>query len=225
MHLGVRKTKDMEGLIKYRKDFFEDWYQFDSKLFFVILCVLYLLVYILKRTFVIADIAAFEILQERGEMWIFDLFFGFQYVSVPFFIAWRITMTSFLLWVGCFMFGYRLTYRELWRWTMFAELIFLVPEFLKLIWFMMSAGDPVYQDIVAFYPLSLINLVDYTSVDSMFHYPLKALNIFEIIYWYVLMIGIYFLSKKKWNISVLIVSSSYILFFLLWLVYYLMVYR
>ena len=215
----------MQSLIRYRKDFFENWYQFDSKLFFIILCVLYLLIYILKRTFVIADIAAFEILQERGEMWIFDLFFGVQYLSVPFFIAFRITITSLTLWIGCFMFGYRITYKEMWRWVMFAELIFVVPEFIKLFWFILAGSDPNYHDIVAFYPLSMMNLVDYTLIDQMYHYPLKALNLFEVIYWYVLMIGIYFLSNKKWSISVLIVSTSYILIFFLWLIYYLMVYR
>lgn len=215
----------MERLKEYRDEFFENWYQFDSKFFFIVICVLYLLIFLLKRTFVIADIAAFEILQERGEMWVFDLFFGVQYLSVPFFIAWRISLTTFLLWVGCFMFGYRLTFSQLWRWVMFAELVFILPEFIKLFWFMITATDPVYQDIVAFYPLSLINLVDYNSIDSMFHYPLKALNVFEVLYWYVLMLGVFFLSKKKWQISVYIVASSYILCFFLWLIYYVMVYR
>ncbi|MFT5570480.1 MAG: hypothetical protein ACI9RP_002537, partial [Cyclobacteriaceae bacterium] len=205
--------------------FFENWYQFDSKFFFVILCILYLLILLLKRTFVIADIAAFEVLQDRGEMWVFDLFFGLQYLTVPFFIAWRITLTSFVVWVGCFMFGYRITYAQLWRWVMFAELVFIIPEFLKLFWFILSSNDPNYQDIVAFYPLSLINLIDYQNVGSAFHYPLKALNIFEVLYWYVLMIGVYFLSGKEWKQSVLIVSSTYILFFFVWLGYYMIVYK
>jgi hypothetical protein len=180
---------------------------------------------LLKRTFVIADIAAFEVLQDRGEMWVFDLFFGLQYLTVPFFIAWRITLTSFVVWVGCFMFGYRITYAQLWRWVMFAELVFIIPEFLKLFWFILSSNDPNYQDIVAFYPLSLINLIDYQNVGSAFHYPLKALNIFEALYWYVLMIGVYFLSGKEWKQSVLIVSSTYILFFFIWLGYYMIVYK
>ena len=215
----------MEQLKNYRDQFFEEWYQFDSKLFFIVLCIVYLLIFLLKRSFIIADIAAFEILQERGEMLLFDLFFGLQYISVPFFIAWRITLTAFLLWVGCFMFGYRITYNQLWRWVMFSELIFILPEFIKLFWFILSSGDPVYQDIVAFYPLSLMNLVDYTAVDPMYHYPLKALNIFELFYWFVLMIGVFYISKKKWNISVLIVLSSYVFLFILWIGYYIIVYR
>lgn len=215
----------MKKLISYRKQFFEDWYQFDSKLFFLLICAVYITFYVLKRVFIISDIAAFEVLQARGEMWVFDLFFGLQYISVPFFLAWKFTITAFLLWTGCFMFGYKVTYAQLWRWVMFAELVFLVPELLKLIWMLFSVADLNYQDVVAFYPLSMINLLDYTSVAEKFHYPLKALNVFEPIYWWVLTMGVYFLSGKKWQISVYVVSLSYILSFFLWLGYYILVYK
>lgn len=215
----------MKALAKYREKFFEDWYQFDGKLFFVILSLLYIVVLILKRMFILDTIAAFEIIQERGEMWVFDLFFGLQYFSIPFFLAWKFTITAFLLWVGCFLFGYRVTYAQLWRWVMFSDLIFLFAEFFKFIWLLMDASDPTYQDIVAFYPLSLINLVDYNALPDRWHYPFKALNLFEPIYWFALMVGVFYLSKKKWSISVAIVSVSYILFFFIWLGYYVVVYK
>jgi hypothetical protein len=181
--------------------------------------------FLLKRVFIIADIAAFEILQERGEMWVFDLFFGLKYFSIPIWLAWKFTLTAFILWVGCFMFGYRITFNEMWRWVMFSELIFIIPEFIKFLWFLIGASDPVYEDITSFYPLSLINLVNYQSVSSSLHYPLKSLNVFELGYWFALMIGVFYLSKKKWTISVYVVLSSYVLFFLLWLVFYVLVYK
>jgi hypothetical protein len=209
----------------YREKFFENWYKFDSKVFFIVLSLLFISILLLKRLFIIDSIAAFEILQERGEMWVFDIFFGAQYFSVPIFLAWKFTITAFILWVGCFMFGYKITYAQMWRWVMFAELVFLMPEFLKFIWLMMDPSDPSYQDIVAFYPLSLINLVDYREVAGRWHYPLKALNVFEPIYWLVLTIGVFYLSNKKWKTSVYIVASSYVLFFFLWLGYYILVYK
>lgn len=215
----------IQAIRKYREKFFEEWYQFDSRIFFLVLSLLYLSVFLLKRFFIIDEIAAFEILQERGEMWLFDLVFGIQYLAIPIFLAWKFTLTAFLLWVGCFMFGYKVTYSQLWRWVMFAELVFLIPEFLKFIWLLINPSDPSYHDIVAFYPLSLINLVDYSSIDPRWHYPLKALNIFEPIYWLVLIIGVFYLSNKKWNTSAVIVVSSYVLFFFLWLGYYVIVYK
>lgn len=210
---------------KYREKFFEEWYQFSSPVFFVTLSLTYIAILLLKRMFIIADIAAFEVLQSRGEMWVFDIFFGLQYLSVPFFLAWKITITSFLLWVGCFLFGYRLTYATLWRWVMFSELLWILPEILKFLWFFMFPGDPNYQDIVAYYPLSLLNLLNYENVASMYHYPLKAFNLFEPLYWFVLTIGVYYLSKKRFSTSALIVGISYVFIFFLWLIYYTLIYK
>lgn len=210
----------MEGMLLRRRDnFIENWYSFNSATFFILLCLIYLAIYILKRVFIIDEIAAFEVLQERGEMWIFDLFFGLQHLSVPIYLAWKFTLTAFALWVGCFMFGYRVVYYDLWRWVMFAELVFTLPDFLKLAWFTMVANDPTFQEYQAFYPLSLVNLID---AGGRWNYPLKALNVFEIIYAWVLMIGVFYLSKKKWIISVYVVLTTYVPLFLLWLVVYIL---
>lgn len=212
-------------LKKNRATFLEDWYGQNSLAFFIIVCLLYFGAYMIKRMFILDGIAAFEILQDRGEVWVMDLIFGLQYLSIPIFLAWKFTIAAFLLWTGCFMFGYRVTYAQLWKMVMVMELIFIVPELLKVIWFTLFVADPSYQDFTAFYPLSLINLVNYESLDPRWIYPLKAVNIFEIVYWGLLIAGVYWLSNKKLKISVLIVTSSYTLFFLLWLVYFLLAYR
>ncbi|MFH6984748.1 hypothetical protein ACHKAR_14930 [Marinoscillum luteum] len=219
------KLAPMNGLNKYRQRFLDDWYNIDGKAFFFVLCLLYFSAFLIKRMFIIDSIAAFEILQDRGEMWIMDVFFGLQYLSVPIFIAWKFTLTSFLLWVGCFLFGYRVTYAQLWKMVMIMELVFIIPELLKVVWFTVFETDPTYHDFVAYYPLSLINFFNYESLDAMWLYPLKALNLFEILYWGMLVAGIYWLSNKKLKISIFITLSSYVLFFFLWLIYYVIVYK
>lgn len=215
----------MNSLSNYRTRFLDDWFSINGKAFFLVVCLLYFAAFLIKRMFIIDDIATFEILQERGEMWIMDLFFGLQYLSVPLFLAWKFTLTSFILWAGCFLFGYRVTYAQLWKMVMIMELIFIVPELLKVVWFTVFETDPTYQDYTAYYPLSLMNFFDYSKLADRWHYPLKALNVFEIIYWFLLTAGIYWLSNKKLKISAMIVGSSYILFFFLWLGYYLIVYK
>lgn len=215
----------MNWIKSARGKFIEDWYSLDGKVFFVVLCMLYFSTFLIKRMFIIDNIAAFEILQERGEMWIMNLFFGLQYFSVPIFLAWKFTLTAFLLWVGCFLFGYRVTYAQLWKMVMIMEITFIIPELLKVVWFTFFETDPNYHDYAAYYPLSLINLVDYQSIDMKWHYPLKALNVFELCYWGLLVCGVYWLSNKKLNISLAIVSCSYVLFFLIWVGYYLIVYK
>ena len=56
-------------------------------------------------------------------------------------------------------------------------------------------------------------------------YPLKALNLFEVLYWFVLVEAIHLTAKKKWNYALAIVFTSYVPFFLIWLVYYTQVYK
>lgn len=215
----------MNWLMSYRDRFMEEWFSINGKAFFVVLCLLYFAAFLIKRMFIIDSIAAFEILQERGEMWLMDLFFGLQYLSVPVFLAWKFTITAFILWTGCFLFGYRVTYAQLWKLVMIMELVFVIPELLKVVWFTLFETDPTYHDYLAYYPLSLMNFFNYHQLADQWHYPLKALNLFEIFYWLLLTAGIFWLSKKKLKISAMIVASSYVLFFFLWLGYYLIVYK
>jgi hypothetical protein len=150
---------------------------------------------------------------------------GLKYLSIPFVYAWKFTVIGFVIWVGCFMFGYRVTYRQCWGVVIGSEFIFLVPEILKIIWFMVIDTDPTYHDIRAFYPFSLIHFIDYSALDMRFAYPLRALNVFEVCYWVLLVNGIHHYARKEKRYVWIIVSCSYILLFALWLVFYMIVYK
>jgi hypothetical protein len=106
-----------------------------------------------------------------------------------------------------------------------AEYVFLIPEVIKIIWFMAIETDPNYHDIRAFYPLSLMHFFDYYSIDKRWAYPLRALNVWEIAYWFLLVSGIHHYARKERKIVWLIVACSYILLFLMWIVFYLIVYK
>lgn len=174
---------------------------------------------------IIDNIAAFEILQERGEMWVFDLFFGLTYLSVPIFLAWKFAFTTLAIWMGSFMFGYRITFAQLWKLVMICELIFIVAEICKIGWFTVIPQDMDYQDYQAFYPLSVMNLVNYADVPGKWHYPFKSLNLFELVYWVMLIIGVFWISGKRLKISLYVVTTSYVFLFFLWLTYYVLAYR
>ncbi len=206
---------------KYRKQFFEgEWFSFNILGMFITICLVYISLLFVKRIFIIDSIAAFEVLNERGELWIFDIFYGLHYFSIPIFLSWKWFWTTLSLWIGCFMFGYRLHFNQLWKMVMLAEIIFFLPEIIKLFWFMILETDYNYHDYLAFYPLSFINLIDYTQITPKWHYLLKSLNFFELLYLPLLTYGIYFLSEKKLKTSFYIVLSTYTLFFLLWILLY-----
>ena len=213
-----------ERLSNYRKVFIEDWFSFNTTGMFLIISLVYMALHFVKRVFIIDTIAAFEVLNERGELWVFDIIYNIQYLSVPIFLAWKWSWTTLTLWIGCFMFGYRLHFNQLWKIVMLSELIFFLPEILKVIWFSLFFTDPNYNDYQAFYPFSLINFFDYATIDPKWMYPLKSLNLFELLYWPTLVLGIYFLSGKKLSISAFVVGSTYVLFYFIWLIYYVTVY-
>jgi hypothetical protein len=197
----------------------------DKRLLFVLLCVVTLMLLFVKISFIENETAAFEFLQDRPQGAILKIIQGLQYLSIPFIYLWKFTVIAFVIWVGCFMYGYRVTYTQCWGVVIGAEFVFLIPEVIKIIWFMTVELDPTYNEIREFYPLALIHFADYSEMDKRYAYPLRALNVFEIIYWFLLVSGIHHFARKEKKIVWLIVACSYILIFFLWLLFYIIVYK
>ena len=197
----------------------------NKRLTFILLCLITFLVLYIKKTFIENETAAFEFLQDRPEGGILQLISALQFLTIPFIYLWKFTVIAFVIWVGCFMFGYRVTYSQCWGITVVSEFIFVVPELLKIGWFMFIETDPNLLDIRAFYPFSLMNFFDYSQIDPKYAYPLKALNLFEICYWVLLVSGVHFFSRKEKKQAWIIVLCSYVLIFLMWILFYVVVYK
>lgn len=200
----------------------------DKKLTFVILCLLTVVLLFIKKAFIESETAAFEFLQDRPEGMILKAISALQFFSIPFIYLWKFTVIGFVLWVGCFTFGYRITYSQCWSVALLAEFVFIAPEVLKIGWFLFINTDPNLLEIKAFYPLSLMNFFDYLTVAHRYHYPLKSISLFEIGYVWALVLGVNhfsFKAHKQSRATWWIVSCSYILIFLLWLLFYIIVYK
>lgn len=197
----------------------------DKRLLFLLLCLITLLLLYVKISMIENETAAFEFLQDRPEGMILKTINAIKFVSIPLVYLWKFTVIAFVIWVGCFMFGYRVSYIQCWGVVIGAEYIFLIPEVFKILWFMVVQTDPTYQDISGFYPLSLIHFADIDTLDKRWAYPLRALNIFEVVYWFVLVEGIHHFARKDKKYVWIIVACSYILIFFLWLLFYAIVYK
>jgi len=197
----------------------------DKKLTFITLCLFSILLLYVKKSFIENETAAFEFLQDRPEGAILQMVSALQFFSIPFIYLWKFTVIGFVLWVGCFMFGFRITFSQCWTVVMAAEFIFLIPEVLKIGWFMFFQTDPTLPEIRAFYPFSLMNFFDYADVEKRYAYPLRAISIFEIFYILIMVNGVHFYAKREKKAAWWIVSTSYILIFILWLIFYVIVYK
>jgi hypothetical protein len=193
--------------------------------FFFLLCLITFLLLFIKKNFIEFEISAFQILDERGQMGMFKAISAMQYLSIPIIYLVKFTFIGFFIWVGCFGFGYRVTYAECWHIVMVSEIVFVLPEIVKIFWFLFVETDPIFAQVRAFYPLSLMNFFNFELVADKWHYPLKSLNLFEIVYWFFIIAGIYVKSQKLYRQSVIIGIFGYILPFAFWLWYYTVVYK
>ncbi len=198
---------------------------YDKRALFILLCVMSIFLLYVKKSFIENETAAFEFLADKGQAGILQMISALQMFSIPLIYLWKFTVIGFVLWVGCFMFGFRITYSQCWGVVLVSECVFLVPELIKISWFLFVETDPRLYDVRAFYPLSLMNLFDYYTLDTRYSYPLRALNVWEVIYWFVLVSGLHFFTRRQKKYAWIIVLGSYIPIFLLWLWFYIIVYK
>jgi hypothetical protein len=197
----------------------------EKKLTFLLLCGATFLLLFIKKSFIENETAAFEFLQDRPEGMILQVVSLVQFITIPLIYLWKFILIAFVIWVGCFLFGYRVTYSQCFAIVIVSEYVFLLPELIKICWFLFVQTDPNLNDIRAFYPTSLMHFADYYELDRRYVYPLKALNLFEVFYWLALASGVHFFARKKMKIAYLIVLCSYVPVFFLWLVFYIIVYK
>lgn len=56
----------------------------------------------------------------------------------------------------------------------------------KTVWLFFNSEGVGLEYIQYFYPLSAINLVDYNTIAAWSIYAIQILNLFELLYWFVL---------------------------------------
>lgn len=197
----------------------------NKRLLFILLCLCSFMLLFVRQSFIESQTAAFEFLQDRPEGFVLRVVQGLQWAGIPIIYLWKLTVVAFVLWVGCFTFGYRVTYSQCWSVALGAEFVFLLPDLLKVVWFLFVVPDPRYAEIGSFYPLSMLTFFDYFEIDRKWAYPLRALNLFEVAYWFALVHGLRFYTRQPRKVAWQITGWFYITLFLLWLGFYVIVYK
>lgn len=203
----------------------EDSINFDKRLFFVVIVMLYLLIRYVTNDIILESIPGYEQLVQDGSLTFFFIFNALHYLWTPFELLWKFTLTSFTIWTGAFILGYKLSFRAMWKFILVAEFVFIFPELLKLLIFISPSDSVTAQEIKDSYPLSLFNVIDSSEIHRKFFYPLRTLNIFEILYCGILTLGIHIYSRRDLKTSFFIVLFGYVLPLAGWLVFYILVYK
>lgn len=198
---------------------------FDKRLYFFLLLIIFLAIRYLTNTLILESIPDYETLESQGGLMFFHIFNSLGYVWTPFSFLWKFTVIAFLFWSMGLMVGYKANFKELWRFALVAEMVFIFPELLRLLVYMNPSGSVSYFDIQNFEPLSALWLVGPGNIAEKFHYPLSVLNVFELIYGAIWVLGFHAISRRTIKESTLVVLIAYYLPLLLWLGFYIGAYR
>lgn len=122
-----------------------------------------------------------------------------------------------LLYLGLYLGKYEIRYKQVFEIVLISEFVFFIPLLIKIIWF---SYHPVSMEAVRlFSPLSLFSLFDPDSLQEWLFYPLKVLNIFEVIYWILLAFLLAKYLKSSLDSMLKIVLGYYVSFLFCWVVF------
>ncbi len=219
IHVKMTKTLSPEG------ERLKELIDFDKRYYFFFLVFLFVLIRYLTNSLILEVIPDYENLEERGDFMIFHIFNALNYLWTPFALLWKFTVISFLFWLGAFMIGYKVPYRELWQFALVAELVFIFPELIRLLVYLSPHPSVTFSEIDEYRALSMLSLLGSENVTAQYHYALGTVNVFELIYGIVWMFGFHMISKRGLGESAIVVLISYFLPLAIWLGFYVTVYR
>ncbi|EIM72182.1 hypothetical protein A3SI_19967 [Nitritalea halalkaliphila LW7] len=121
-----------------------------------------------------------QMLEFRGRwLWL-------TYLIAPFITFFKILIPASLVYLGFYLSNLKYPFSDVFKACVIAEFVFLLPVLSKILWFEFAEPSFTLEEFNSFYPLSLFSLFDSSLLEKWFHYPFKALNVFEIGYWFAL---------------------------------------
>jgi len=114
--------------------------------------------------------------------------------------------------------NFNIKYSDTWRIVLFAQWSSIAATFAKIVWFGYIHTNYTLDELFSFYPLSIINFLDIKKLAIWFLYPIQLMNVFELVYWAILVVGIKKLLNRTWLKSLEIVFLSYGVILLVWVI-------
>jgi len=185
-----------------------------------------LLILLVSQTILIDEIVFFNTYSEQLtyelSMEIFSAMRSYSWISyaiTPILLLLKFSALSVLIYIGVFFSDLHkdITLGKIFKVVVVSEIVFVVASVIKMLWFILFAGNYTLDDMNFFYPLSLINLFSRSEVASYWVYPLQIVNIFQVFYVLLLAFGLSRIGSVK-KISVdRIVLSTYVPAMAVWI--------
>ena len=93
----------------------------------------------------------------------------------------KYSLISLLIYTTFYLNLVKVSYHSVFKIVCLAEMVFLIPAMIKVIWFIIYPPTALEQ-WSSFYPLSLHSVLSGISIPAVIAYPLQLLNAFELTY-------------------------------------------
>lgn len=167
---------------------------------FAILLIFYFLLTFLEKTYISTDSKIFDFLSKdypnsvvQNYMENQRKYWWLSYAITPVFIGIKVLLVAFCLnFLKLFEIENidKIKFSDFLFLAIIAEFVFVIAGFYKFFNFYWLETDYTLEDLQTYYPLSLLNFKDSISTEKWLAYPLQVANLFEILYWVVLAVGI-----------------------------------
>ncbi|WP_345212717.1 hypothetical protein [Mucilaginibacter gynuensis] len=136
------------------------------------------------------------------------------YVFTALYLILKFLVISIVLKTGFYLFRCSASFKTVFRATVLAEFIFLIPAMIKIYWYPKAFPDGGMNEWAHFYPLSAMSLLNYRG--TIWVYPLQSLNFFEVLYWFLLAYILSHNTSVSFDKTIKVVLSSYLPALIIW---------
>jgi len=130
----------------------------------------------------------------------------------------RVSFTAICIYIGCFLANIKVEFGKLFKVALLADFVFVLAGIVKLVILIFFRNVSTFNDL-QFQPLSLLELLDSTSIDTFLIYPFTLISVFELLYWLALAWLLSGVIEKPFGRSLRKVASSYGTGLLLWVLF------
>lgn len=138
------------------------------------------------------------------------------YLSSALFIVIKLFTIVVILNIGLYLNDQHPSFWNIMKAAAIAEFVFLVPAAIKILTFREVFPAGTLLEWHKYYVLSALSIVQNAPAD--WYYLLQTLNLFEVVYWFVLAYGITKISALNYDKSLKIVITYYLPALLTWVI-------
>ncbi len=141
----------------------------------------------------------------------------YRYLLSPFYVLVKSFAIACAMYGGAILLNLRIEVVDILKIALVAELTFVISDIVKTIWFLFCVSKYYSSDIQEFAPLSIYDALG--GVGEWLSYPLKTLNVYQILYGLVIWMGLKGIGLPK-DKAFQLVCISYGMALFFWILFW-----